>query len=170
MRLININKMPKNHTKMTVLLLIVLLFASAFSQSCANTQDLSLLLQAGKESTIQETSKWPIPSPLQLQCPAWEPSTSPSATQSPRAASRSPHVLTCLLSLQQSRPQQPVREQLGLERARRKGLGKSGSTLSLHQRGFLLAQSSPELSDQLARWSLFGELYRWRIPVSELGQ
>ena len=49
--------MPKNHTKTTVLLLIMLLFGCAFAQSCANTQDLSLLLQAGTCSTIQETSR-----------------------------------------------------------------------------------------------------------------
>ena len=49
--------MPKNHTQTTVLLLIVLLFGCACAQSCANTQDLSLLLQAGTSSIIQETSR-----------------------------------------------------------------------------------------------------------------
>ena len=161
--------MPKNNTKTTVLLLIVLLFGCAYAQSCANTQDLSLLLQAGTSSTIQETSRWPIPSPPRLPCPASEPSTFPSATQSLRAASRSPRVLPFPLSLQQFGPQQSVREQLRHECAGRKIIGKSGPAFAVHQLGLLLAQSSPELSDQLARWSLFGELHRRRIPVSELG-
>lgn len=161
--------MPKNNTKMTVLLLVVLLFASACAQSCANTQDLSLLLQAGKGSTIQETSRWPIHIPHQLPCPDWEPSTFPSATQSLRADSRLPHVLICLFSLQQSCAQQPVCKQPRPKCAGRKGLRQSGSAFTLYQRGLFLGQPSPELFDQFARWSLFWELHCWRIPVSELG-
>ena len=160
--------MPKNNTKMTVLLLVVLLFASGCAQSCANTQDLSLLLQAGKNSTIQGPSRWPIPTPHPLLCPDSEPSMFPSATQSLRADSRSLRVLLCLFSLQQFGPQQPVRKQFGPKCERRKGLWESGPTVALYQRGRLLAQPSPKLFDQFARWSLFGELHcRW-ISVSEL--
>ncbi len=54
--------MPKNHINMTVLLIIVLLLGSAYAQSCANTQDLSLLLQAGKGFITKEIYRYSIPS------------------------------------------------------------------------------------------------------------
>jgi hypothetical protein len=162
--------MPKNHTNLTVLMLVGLLLGSVCSQSCANTQDPSLLLQAGTALSIQETCRWPIPTPPQLQFPAWGPTASPSATQSPPAASKSPRVLIRLCSLQQSRVQQQVREQFGPHCSGRKIFRKGGPIILVHQRGCFLGESSLELFDQFARWSLFGELHCWRIPLPKLSE